>query len=165
MKKATEQLGSWFLGEFEYTVDKQRRVAIPSNWRQAGEDENHFFLLPGRDQSLQLVPADTFLELLNRLRKVSFADSQASMALATVGSMAQECRCDKQGRISMSQRLMEHAAIENKALLVGAVATAQIWNPEVWQNKQIDSETGLDVIQKIQEKGDDLGDALRNVLK
>lgn len=165
MNSAEAQLGSWFLGEFEYTVDKQRRVAIPSNWRQPEAEDNHFFLLPGRDQSLQLVPADTFLELLNRLRKVSFADSQASVALATIGSMAQECRCDKQGRIAMTRKLMEHAGINDKALLVGAVATAQIWNPEIWQNKRIDSETGLDVIQKIQEKGDDLGDALRNVLR
>ena len=165
MIKASEQLGSWFLGEFEYTVDKQRRVAIPSNWRGDDPDANRFFLLPGRDRSLQLVPADTFLELLNRLRKVSFADSQAAVALATIGSMAQECNCDKQGRISMTQKLMDHAGIESKALLVGAVATAQIWNPETWEQKKIDSETGLDVIQKIQEKGDELGDVLRNVLK
>ena len=163
-KEGTTQLGSWFLGEFEYTVDSQRRVAIPSQWRGDEQEGSHFFVLPGRDKSLQLVPAETFQELLQKLRKTSFADSQSAVALATIGSMAQECQCDKQGRITLSKKLMEHSEIENKALLIGAVATAQIWNPENWEEKRIDSETGLDVIQNIQEKGEDLGDVLRNTL-
>lgn len=163
-KDTKNQLGSWFLGEFEYTIDSQRRLAIPSQWRDETAEGNHFFLLPGREKSLQLVPAETFQELLQKLRKISFADRQAAVAMATVGSMAQECQCDKQGRITFSKKLMDHAQLEKRVLLIGAVATAQIWKPEAWEEKQIDSETGLDVIQQIQEKGDDLGDILHNSL-
>ncbi len=152
-----------YLGQFEYTVDKQRRLAIPSQWRSDDPHQNCFFLLPGRLHALQLVPASMFREFLEKLKKVSFADSKAMVALGKIGSMAQQCVCDKQGRISLSQNLMQHAGITDKALLLGAVATIQIWQPEAWHEQQIDSETGLDVIQSIQEKGDDFADILRHM--
>ncbi len=157
--------GCWYFGEYEYTVDSQRRVAIPRSWRGDDAEANHFFLLPGRDSSLQLVPAVMFEELLVKLRKVSFADSRAAVGLATIGSMAQDCTCDRQGRISLTPRLMEHAEISEKVVMIGAVATIQIWNPQVWSQKRIDSDSGLDVIQAIQERGDDLGDILSQAVR
>ncbi|MCF7855100.1 MAG: hypothetical protein K9N51_09905 [Candidatus Pacebacteria bacterium] len=167
MSKGTDNTtaAGWFLGEYEYTVDGQRRVAIPSQWRQPDPRQNHFFLLPGRHGSVQAVPAPTFQELLDKLRKVSFADSQAAVALATIGSMAQECVCDKQGRISLTPKLMAHSNISDRALLLGAVTTIQIWRPETWAERQIDSDTGLDVIQQIQERGDDFTDILKKVTR
>jgi MraZ protein len=159
------EAGSWFLGEHEYTVDSQRRVAIPSQWRDPDPRENHFFLLPGRDKSIQVVPAATFQELLIKLRKVSFADGRAAVALATIGSMAHECACDKQGRISLTPKLLEHAGISDRAVLLGAVTTIQIWNPATWAGHEIESEAGLDVIQAIQERGDDLTDILSRAVQ
>ncbi len=151
----------WFLGEYEFTVDGQRRLAIPKPWRQGGDGEMRFFLLPGREKSLQLVPGSVFQELLQKLRKVSFADAQAARAMASVGSMAQECVPDKQGRITLTVRLMDHAGIQDRALLLGAVTSIQIWNPETWHRQQMDSETGLDVLQELQEKPDNFEEILR----
>ncbi len=163
-KKTKSILGRMFLGEHEYAVDKQRRVAIPSQWRGDSLEENRFFLFPGRDRSLQLVPSETFQAMIEKLRKVSFADARAATALATIGSMAAECVCDKQGRITMTKNLMDHAGIKGKALLLGALTTVQIWTPENWAKRKIDSETGLDVLQALQEKPDDVSDILNRTL-
>jgi len=154
-----------FLGEFEYTLDAQRRLALPKAWRGTEPNNNRFFLLPGRDRSLQLVPAAVFQDMLQKLRRVSFADAQAAVALATIGSMAQELACDRQGRIALHPKLMTHAGITDKALLLGAVTTIQIWEPGAWQQKKIDSEAGLDVLQAIQERPDDVTQVLRQVVK
>ncbi len=153
--------GAWYLGEFEFTVDNQRRVAIPRPWRSNDEDER-FFALPGREKSLQVVPGAMFQELLAKLRKVSFADAQAARAMATIGSMALECAPDKQGRITLSNKLMDHAGLSKRVLLIGAVTSIQIWDPATWQERQMDSETGLDVLQAVQERPDELTDILRN---
>ena len=150
-----------YLGEFDFAVDAQRRLAIPSAWRGEGDS---FVLLPGREESLQLVPAAMFQELLAKLRQVSFADAQAAVALATIGSMAVLCQPDKQGRISLTQKLMEHAGIRSGAVLLGAVTTIQIWEPGRWNKRRMDSQKGLDVIQALQEKPDALG-AVLGVLK
>ncbi len=160
--KAMKEL---FLGEHLFNVDSQRRVAIPSQWRSGEAAENLFFLFPGRDKSLQLVPAATFQELLGKLRKISFADGRAAIALASIGSMAQECACDRQGRITLTKKLMEHAEITERVLLLGAVTTIQAWKPENWQNRQVDSETGLDVLQALQERPDDFSEIIRHTLK
>ncbi len=166
-KKSASQSGleGLFLGEHEFTVDGQRRLAIPSPWRSENPEHNHFFLFPGREQSLQLVPAATFRELVGKLRKVSFADSRAAIALASIGSMAQECVCDRQGRVTMTAKLMEHARIDDRALLLGAVTTIQIWNPKLWRERQVDSETGLDVLQALQERPDEFSDIVSRTLQ
>ncbi len=163
-EKTNDELGTLYLGEHEYAVDKQRRVAIPSQWRREADGATRFFLFPGRDKSLQLVPAETFQAMIQKLRKVSFADARAATALASIGSMAVECICDKQGRISMTKKLMDHAGINDKALLLGALTTVQIWNPDNWASRQLDSETGLDVLQALQEKPDEITDVLSRTM-
>lgn len=154
-----------FLGEREHAVDSQRRIALSRKWRGEDDSLNRFFILPGRSRSLQLVPASIFNELMQKLRKVSFADAQAAVALAGIGSMAQEVTCDKQGRISINAKLLEHAGITDSALLIGAVTTIQIWEPAAWNDQKMDSESGLDVIQAIQERPDDFADVIRRTVE
>lgn len=167
MNQAGDHVSSDFcyLGEHEYTVDSQRRVAIPKGWRHGSDEGNRFFLLPGREKSLQLVPAPIFHELLAKLRRVSFADAQAAVALATIGGMAQEVTCDRQGRLALNPKLMAHAGIVDKALLIGAVTTIQIWEPQTWQARRMDSDAGLDVLQAIQERSDDLTEIIKKAVK
>jgi len=142
----------WFLGQYENAIDCQRRIAIPKAWRGADTEANDFFILPGRQRSLQLVPAPMFQEMLHKLQRVSFADTRAAIALATIGSMAQQCVCDRQGRIVLPVQLLQHAGLSDKAVLLGAVTTVQIWEPKVWQTTCMDSDSGLDVLQAIQEQ-------------
>lgn len=97
-----------------------------------------------------------------KLRKVSFADPKAAMAMASIGSTALECKCDKQGRITLSPKLAAHADITNKAVLVGAVTTVQIWQPELWEQNRMDSEASLNVLQEIQERPDDFTQILQS---
>lgn len=150
-----------FTGEYEHALDSQRRIAIPTCWRHKGAD-NVFFLLPGRHGALQAIPAVAFQELLLKARKVSFADSSASLALARLGAMAQECHCDKQGRIPIPQRLIEYAGLQDVVIMVGALTTVQLWSPEQWNKFRTADETVLDEIQKIGERSDSLIDLLKD---
>lgn len=155
--------GWCYLGEHEYTVDAQRRLAIPSGWRSGARGGDHFVLLPGRDRSLLAVPAATFDELIAKLRQVSFADAQAAVALASIGALAADARSDGQGRITLTPELMSHAGITERATLVGAFTTIQLWNPAAWRARRMDSGRSLDVIQALQERPDDLAQVLRGL--
>lgn len=152
----------FFFGEYLHSLDSQRRLAIPKNWRsKAGVAR--FFLLPGRNKALQLIPFNTFREFLKKTGKVSFADESASLALARLGAVSQECECDSQGRISIPQRLIDYAELKSgdEAMLVGAIATGQIWSKENWRKNQTSDENVLNVIQKIDERPDDLINILK----
>ena len=150
-----------FTGEYEHALDSQRRISIPTCWRHKGAD-NVFFLLPGRHGALQAIPHIAFTELLQKARKVSFADPSASLALARLGAMAQECRCDKQGRIPVPQRLIEYAGLGDVVIMVGALTTIQIWSPAQWDKFRTADETVLDEIQKIGERSESIIDLLKD---
>ena len=152
-----------YMGEFEHSLDAQRRMAIPTCWRRK-DGENIFYLLPGRHNALQLIPSESFQELLVKARKVSFADADASLALARLGAMAQECKCDKQGRFSIPQNLLEYSGLNEAAVMIGALTTIQIWSPENWNKHRTSDQSVLDEIQKIGERSDSLVDALKDSL-
>ena len=108
---------TFFLGEYEHTLDSQRRVAIPAAWRSC----SRFVLLPSRDHAVQMMPVETFREMvLDKTRKLSLGNVEDARNLARLGSRAQECVCDKQGRIQISQALAGHAGLKDKVALIGS---------------------------------------------
>ncbi|MDD3118808.1 MAG: hypothetical protein PHQ27_06500 [Victivallales bacterium] len=143
---------NYYFGEFTHTLDSQRRIAIPSEWRSK-QEESRFIMLPGRD-ALMLIPFASFREFLKKAQKVSFANRKAQLALAQIGARVQECTCDKQGRIKVSQKLLDPYGISEQAILVGAFTSIQMWNPEHWNRHQDGAEGGLDELQRIGESPD-----------
>jgi len=138
-----------FCGEFEHSIDSQGRVAIPKDWRHKDRD-SRYILLPSKN-FLQLYPFESFRNFLAKAKEVSFADRKKAMALAKIASKAQECRCDKQGRVKIPKRLLEVAELKGQATLVGAFTSAQIWSPTNWTEEMDneDDETYLDEILNI----------------
>lgn len=156
-----------FLGEFEYTLDPQRRLAVPSDWRSSKPGQEYYFVFPGRDRSLVLMSLFLFRKIRDEVRKVSFADRAAYRKLAYIARLGKKCVCDKQGRLSLSQALLDHAGLEprGKVLLIGAFASAQIWSPAIWHAAEHwSTDDCLDVMQEIQEKPDEVGAVLRRAL-
>jgi len=153
----------YFFGEFTHMLDGQRRVAIPSEWRDKKE-ESRFILLPGRD-ALMLIPFESFREFLKKAQKVSFANRKAQLALAQIGARVQECTCDKQGRIKISQKLLDPYGITDQAVLVGAFTTIQMWNPDHWAKHQEGKEGGLDELQRISESPDGFMDMFQETME
>lgn len=150
-----------FTGEFVHSIDGQRRVAVPRQWRVEGLK---YYLLPGRDGVLQFIPDYYFKDFLNNVRKVSLTNAKIGRALALLGARAQECSCDKQGRISLTAKLKEHASLDSELVMVGAFTHAQIWNKDAWEKQSEDTDDVLDVIDGLFSGGDgDLMDLLKNI--
>jgi len=150
-----------FTGEYEYSLDSQRRVAIPRGWRVDGVK---YYLLPARGKVLQLIPDNYFKDFLAKVRKVSLTNAAVGRALALLGSRAQECVCDKQGRISISAKLKEYAALDSDLVMVGAFTHAQIWARDAWTEQSEDTDAVLDVIDGLfNQDGGDLIDLLKNL--
>ena len=54
---------------------------------------------------------------------------------------ATECEIDKQGRITIAQRLAEYAGLKKDIVLVGANTRMEIWDKEEWNKYQDSLET------------------------
>ena len=142
-----------FLENFTHTIDSQRRFAIPADWRQKDGD-TQFVLLPAKNRVIQAI--------LVKARKMSLADSKAMRDLMILASRAMKCTCDKQGRIQINAKLMEHAGLTDKAVLVGSLWLIQIVSPETWDLIEAGGNDGFfDVMQRI----NDTPDGLAGVLK
>ncbi len=153
-----------FTGEVEHSLDAQRRISIPSEWRTK-EGSNRFVMLPAKGSTLQLVPFQTFKEeILSKAKKASLANANDMRDLALLGSQAQSCECDKQGRIQIPQKLLAHAKIKDKAVLVGAISQIQVWAPELWSATQGAGEGFFDVMQRLSETPDSLANIVRGAL-
>ncbi|HBM14987.1 MAG TPA: hypothetical protein DD381_01335 [Lentisphaeria bacterium] len=145
-----------YAGEFTHSMDSQRRVAIPSEWR-AKDGDNRFYVLPGRHNAVQLMPYHTFKSMAERLKKVSSVDPKASLALAKLGASSRECLPDKQGRVHIPEQLLEHAQIkrgsdvDSELVMVGVFNSIQIWSTANWSRQQMSYEEMLDVVQSIDE--------------
>ena len=152
---ATTLFQGLFLGEYDHTLDAQCRVSLPSDWRNRGE-ETTMVLIPARGKALLLLPVPTFLEFVEKAKKVAIANSKLQMALAFLGSRSRQCRCDKQGRLALDRKMLDSIGVQSQLKLIGAINHIRLTAPENWQLPGEDElEMYFDEIQKVSEGGDD----------
>ena len=60
--------------------------------------------------------------------------------------LSQECAFDKDGRVILPKKLINHAEIDKNVMFVGLGPTFQLWNPESYEKKKIN------MIKNAQEK-------------
>lgn len=154
-----------YCGEYEHTLDPQRRIAIPSAWRDKSASDS-WYLVPGRDGLLQMIPIEVFSEFVEKARKVSFANHKAQIMLARFSASIQECKGCKNGRIQISQKMLDHAGIKNDVVLVGCLTMVQLWSPDRWKKVcEEATDADLDTIQSIGETPTDPMSAIMEMIQ
>lgn len=143
-----------FVGEFDYTVDAQGRISLPGEWRCDGE--NSWIALPEGSDALILMPEAALLSFFAELQKMSLADPSLRLVVARLGSLARNCRCDRQGRMSFARSQLESAGINKNIKLIGAVTHIRACAPEKWDPQEIDQRISgsLGTVEKL---GNDKG--------
>ncbi len=120
-----------FLSKFVNKVDKKGRVSVPATFRAvlagqsfAGIVARPSFLAPAIDGC-----GMDFLEDLGRTigQFNPFSDERAGFANA-IFAASQPLPWDGEGRVMLSEALMAHANISERAMFVGLGDAFQIWN-------------------------------------
>ena len=120
---------TFFVGEFTHALDAKGRVTIPSKWRIQG-GENTYLGLPNPSGYITVYPPKMIERLEGKVSEASLSDPQAQSLLMELFSKADSFGCDKQGRINLSDKLLEHAGIKGKAVLVGKFSSFAIWSED-----------------------------------
>lgn len=140
-----------FVGEFLHQMDVKSRLTIPSKWRFSGDQEDVFLALPNPIGCITVYPPKMVAKLEERVSEVSFGDIRGQQVLAKLFSKADTFGCDKNGRIMLCDRLIQHSKIEKSALLVGSYVTFNIWNPDLYAsyvNSPVESENEMSKLLK-----------------
>lgn len=123
-----------FTGTYELTVDPKNRLSIPANARSAMDPEKdgtRFYLVPGGRKGTLALYADRYFERYAEQCHSLLQDTDEKEDFEQVFySMATLLEIDKQGRVVLPQRIVEHAGIGKKVTLAGRRDHLVIWNRE-----------------------------------
>ena len=120
-----------FVGEYPRSLDGKKRVTIPSVWRAMIGNPRSLYVLPDFNETcLKVLPAREMALKLERLRQSPMGDKAANEAQRQLGRVSDVLTWDGQGRIRISDRLLEFAGIGTQVVLVGALGSFEVWSPE-----------------------------------
>ena len=127
-----------FIGEYSYSLDSKGRINIPSKFRQCLSLENNktFILSRGLDSCIYAYPLIIWQEIENNLRNLSSISKTNRTFVRNIVRYASPTKYDKQGRISLTQSLIDYAKLKKEILIIGVVNKIEIWDSK--QLKTID---------------------------
>ena len=145
-----------FTGEFSYTVDAKGRVNIPSKFRKvlSVDNEDTFVITRGMDPCVWVYPIVVWQNIENDLKSLSSLSAINRTFVRNTVRYATPITYDGQGRIQLTNNLINYAELDKKTLIIGMVNKIEIWNPDRLKeidkkNMKIDSTAYDDLAEKI----------------
>ncbi|MGE9290624.1 MAG: division/cell wall cluster transcriptional repressor MraZ [Puniceicoccales bacterium] len=128
---------AFYVGEFSHSVDAKGRLTIPSKWRFQGDDAEVYLALPNPGGFITVYPPKMIDRFEEQVSKISLGDAAGQKLITQLGSMAHSFGCDKQGRINLNDKLISHAGIGKKAILVGNFSYFSIHSAEKYESTDL----------------------------
>ena len=149
-----------FTGEFSYTVDAKGRVNIPSKFRKvlSADNEDTFVITRGMDPCVWVYPLVVWQNIENDLKSLSSLSAINRTFVRNTVRYATPLTYDGQGRIQLTNNLINYAELGKRTLIIGMVNKIEIWNPDRLKeidkkNMKIDSTAYDDLAEKICDPG------------
>ena len=122
-----------FLSSYENKIDKKGRVSVPATFRSHLNTlgYNGFISYPSfSNPALEGCSQDRIEKLSNAIDSLNPFEEKRDFFATSVLSESENLQFDTEGRISLSEKLLNHAKIKNNILFVGLGKTFQIWEPK-----------------------------------
>jgi MraZ protein len=111
-------------GTYVNTIDEKGRMAFPSKLKTRLGDE--FIVTIGQD-CLSVFSPEAWIEYTEKFRSLT---GDAARAAKIIVNRAIDAEPDKQGRITLSKDLREHAGLSKDVTVVGVINHCEIWDSE-----------------------------------
>ncbi len=146
------QLGKpFYTGLYRHALDDKNRLTIPSAWRSAHGESDTFLATPHPDGYVAVLPPAEVEKLHEKIAQKALTDRDAQDAFARFFAATLAFSFDKQGRISLTDELRQHAGIGKDAVLVGSLNKFAIYSPARWD--KVEQRTS----------GENFGDLMRRI--
>lgn len=141
-----------FYGEYTYSIDEKKRLAIPPKFRKVLGKKA--VITKGLDQCLFLYPAREWENLAKKLSKLPLAQADARGFVRLMLTGAMEVEIDNLGRILIPDYLKEYALLKKRVVVAGVYNRIEIWDEEKWKEykKKMEKEVG-DIAERLKELG------------
>ena len=129
-----------FLSSYENRVDKKGRVSVPATFRSHLSSMGYigFISYPSFNHpELEACFQDRIEKLSNTIDSLNPFEEKRDFFATSILSESENLQFDTEGRISFSDKLLNHAKIKNNILFVGLGQTFQIWEPKNFEKFKI----------------------------
>jgi MraZ protein len=141
-----------FIGEYQYTIDEKKRLAIPPKLRQVLGKKA--VITRWLDQCLFLYPMKEWSALAKKLSQLPLAQADARGFARIMLTGAMEVNIDNLGRILVPDYLKNYAGFEKKVVVAGVYNRIEIWDEIRWRDysQKTEKEVG-DIAERLKELG------------
>ena len=125
-----------FLSTYENRLDKKGRVSVPATFRShlTSIGYNGFISYPSFNHSaLEACSQDRIEKLTNSIDSLNPFEEKRDYFATSILSESVSLQFDTEGRVSLTEKLLDHAKIKNNILFVGLGKTFQIWEPKIFE--------------------------------
>ena len=121
-----------FIGEYHHTIDEKGRIIIPVKFRE--ELGNNFIITRGIENCLFVYPKENWAQITNKLNSLPFTKKDARTFNRFFMSGATDVELDKQGRVNISQPLIDYASLLKDCVIIGTGDRLEVWSQESWES-------------------------------
>jgi len=141
-----------FIGEYKYSIDEKKRLAVPLKFRQLlGKTA---VITRGLDQCLFLYSSKEWKALAQKLSQLPLAQSDARGFARLMLTGAMEVKLDNLGRILVPDYLKGYASLEKRVVIAGVFNRVEIWDEIIWEDYKKKTETAVgDIAERLKELG------------
>ncbi len=130
LTEAEKVVSGVFTDRHDHALDSKKRFTIPSEWRSLMGNPKFVYVMPDpREKCLHIIPQAEMEGRLAKLRERALFDPALAPLLQTIGSSSEMPLLDVQGRIRISDKLLQFANLTTTVAMVGSVRTIKLWNP------------------------------------
>ena len=129
-----------FLSSYENRIDKKGRVSVPATFRShlSAIGYNGFMSYPSFNHSaLEACSQDRIEKLSKTIDSLNPFEEKRDYFATSILSECVNLQFDTEGRVSLTEKLLDHAKIRNNILFVGLGKTFQIWEPKIFEKFKI----------------------------
>ena len=141
-----------FIGEYSHTIDKKKRLAIPSKFRK--ELGKKAVITRELDNCLVIYPLSEWQEKAEKLGNLPKAQIDARKFARIMLAGAMDVNLDSLGRILVPDYLKKYASLKKKVVITGLFNRLEIWDEKRWEEYKKETETAVgDIAGRLKELG------------
>jgi len=141
-----------FIGEYTYSIDEKKRLAIPAKFRQSLGKKA--VLTRGIDSCLVIYPLEEWGKLAKKLENLPASQTDARAFARIMLAGAVDVQLDKLGRILIPDYLKNYALFKKNVAIIGLSNRIEIWDEKKWQDYKEKTEKEIgDMASRLKELG------------
>ena len=141
-----------FSGEYTYSIDDKKRLAVPIRFRQSLGKKA--IITRGLDNCLFVYSVKEWGILAKKIAKLPLAQADARSFSRLMLGGAMEVEFDNLGRILIPDYLKTFAGLRKKVIFLGLYDRIEIWDEEEFQKYKKKTELAAgDIAERLKELG------------